>query len=350
MNCNFLSPFGCLTYTVQPAWPALPALCPARVRLFRVLLGQRPSLHNLLRPSLAFVRLLRRYYAAVRLPAAVHVGLIAHRFLPPSLRLCGCGRQQGLSVLVREVSMHAWGLRLRRACGALAFTRATVLPSGWPDTVGAPDFGYFGAHQLQGYPAYICPCPNASSAAFARAPSHGSGSGWFATPFLYDSFIHYFTPVYPDAIQATGLPHLLPLALTCVATVGVSRDAVPTAQSRFIMGMNESFMKLPNGEHAIVDIRKLLEYCLNSHHPRGRNKARVFASVGIREADAEELRTALLAAAVGAEAELGVANVYGQRFIVDFDLLRPGRGLRIRSTWIVRTGDNLPRLTSCYLL
>jgi hypothetical protein len=22
-----------------------------------------------------------------------------------------------------------------------------------------------------------------------------------ATPFLYDSFIHYFTPVYPDAIH-----------------------------------------------------------------------------------------------------------------------------------------------------
>src|SRR5665213_88902 len=32
----------------------------------------------------AFVRLLRRYYAAVRLPAAVHVGLIAQRFLPPA--------------------------------------------------------------------------------------------------------------------------------------------------------------------------------------------------------------------------------------------------------------------------
>ena len=24
--------------------------------------------------------------------------------------------------------------------------------------------------------------------------------------FLYDSFIHYFTPVYPDAIQANRLP------------------------------------------------------------------------------------------------------------------------------------------------
>src|SRR6266567_4784111 len=74
---------GCLTYTVQPAWPALPARCPVRVRLSRVLLGQRPSLHDLLRPSRAFVRPLRRYYATVRLPIAVHVGLIAHRFLPP---------------------------------------------------------------------------------------------------------------------------------------------------------------------------------------------------------------------------------------------------------------------------
>ena len=59
-------------------------------------------------------------------------------------------------------------------------------------------------------------------------------------------------------------------------------------------------------------IRELLECCLNPEHPRGRNKAREFASVGIREADAEELRTALLAAAAGADAEIGVANVYGQ--------------------------------------
>jgi hypothetical protein len=115
-------------------------------------------------------------------------------------------------------------------------------------------------------------------------------------------------------------------------------------------GYDEWFMKLPNGGHAIVEIRKLLEYCLDSQHPRGRNKARVFASVGIREADAEELRTALLAAAEGADAEIGVANVYGQRYIVDFDLVRRRRVVRIRSTWIVRIGDDLPRLTSCYVL
>jgi hypothetical protein len=83
-------------------------------------------------------------------------------------------------------------------------------------------------------------------------------------------------------------------------------------------------MKLPNGERAIVDIWKLRRYCLNTKHPRGRHKARVFASVGIRDADAEELRTALLMAASDSEARLGVSNPYGQRYIVDFDLERQG--------------------------
>ena len=109
-------------------------------------------------------------------------------------------------------------------------------------------------------------------------------------------------------------------------------------------------MKLPNGDHAIVDIRKLLEYCLNPQHPRGRNKARVFASVGIREADADELRAALLAVASGNDALLGVANVHGQRYTIDFDLFRQGRAVRVRGSWIVRIGDDLPRLTSCYVL
>ena len=109
-------------------------------------------------------------------------------------------------------------------------------------------------------------------------------------------------------------------------------------------------MKLPHGDRAIVDIRKLLEYCLNPQHPRGRNKARVFASVGIREADAEELRVALVAAAVGDGTQVGVANVHGQRYIIDFDLFREGRAVRIRSTWIVRAGEDLPRLTTCYVL
>ena len=95
-------------------------------------------------------------------------------------------------------------------------------------------------------------------------------------------------------------------------------------------------MRLPNGDRAIVDIRKLRNYCLNPHHLRGRNKARVFASVGIREPDAEILRSALLDAAVNADSQLGSQDEFGQRFFIDFDLTRHARTVSVRSAWIIR--------------
>ncbi len=109
-------------------------------------------------------------------------------------------------------------------------------------------------------------------------------------------------------------------------------------------------MKLPNGDRAIVDIAKLQGYCLNSHHPRGRNKARVFAAVGVRESDAEELRLSLLAAAGNADAQIGMLNSFGQRYIIDFEWRVQARRIGIRSTWIILAGQDLPRLTSCYVL
>ena len=109
-------------------------------------------------------------------------------------------------------------------------------------------------------------------------------------------------------------------------------------------------MKLPNGERAILDRRKLEEYCLNPHHPRGRNKARVFASVGIGQADSDVLREALLAAARNSEAVQAGLSAHAERYTVDFDLVLPVRTVKIRSTWIVRTGEDLPRLTSCFVL
>jgi hypothetical protein len=56
-------------------------------------------------------------------------------------------------------------------------------------------------------------------------------------------------------------------------------------------------MKLPNADHAVVEIEKLRDYCLSTTHPRGRHKARVFALVlGITADDVEELREAILSA------------------------------------------------------
>jgi hypothetical protein len=52
--------------------------------------------------------------------------------------------------------------------------------------------------QLNALPA--CAPVNASMVAL-RLATHDSGSGWFATPFPYDSFIHNSTPVYPGALR-----------------------------------------------------------------------------------------------------------------------------------------------------
>ena len=89
--------------------------------------------------------------------------------------------------------MHAWGLRLRRVLRMLAIAHPSVLPSAtWHDVRTLVAI----ISQLNTLPA--CAPVNASMAAL-RLAMHDSGSGWSAKPFLYDSFIHYSTPVYPGA-------------------------------------------------------------------------------------------------------------------------------------------------------
>lgn len=110
-------------------------------------------------------------------------------------------------------------------------------------------------------------------------------------------------------------------------------------------------MKLPNGENAVVDLEKLTGYCLNPEHPRGRYKARVFsAALGLTAEHAELLREALLQAAASQESTPTDFDSYGQRYLVDFTMQGPGGTARIRSSWIIRTGEDFPRLTSSYVM
>jgi hypothetical protein len=61
-------------------------------------------------------------------------------------------------------------------------------------------------------------------------------------------------------------------------------------------------MRLPNPEQAHVELSKLTEYVLNPSHPRGRNKARVFASaLKIGRAEAPVLRDWLLEIAINSD-------------------------------------------------
>ena len=109
-------------------------------------------------------------------------------------------------------------------------------------------------------------------------------------------------------------------------------------------------MPIPNAERAVVDIRKLRDYCLNPLHDEGKHKARLFAAVGIAATDAEELRDILLSAIKTHEAQFGRRDAYGQRYIVDFLLEWRGRQTLVRSGWIIEHGMDTPRLTTCYPL
>ncbi len=110
-------------------------------------------------------------------------------------------------------------------------------------------------------------------------------------------------------------------------------------------------MKLPNADRAVVDIAKLRDDCLNPDHLRGRHKARVFASaLGLTAAHAEDLRQELLRAASTAAATAADQDEYGQRYVVDFTMTGPSLGATVRSSWIVRAGEDFPRLTSRYVL
>ena len=109
-------------------------------------------------------------------------------------------------------------------------------------------------------------------------------------------------------------------------------------------------MKLPSAENAIIDPLKIQRYCLNSDHPVGKHKAKVFKSVlGFTARDSDTLETLIRQALSEQEAQLGVVDIYGQRYIVDFSVTTAQGDAVVRSTWIILAGETTPRLTSAYI-
>src|ERR1700678_4490048 len=102
-------------------------------------------------------------------------------------------------------------------------------------------------------------------------------------------------------------------------------------------------MKLPNGESAIVEMTKLTEYCLSPTHLRGKHKARVFESaLGITADDAPAVQAALKEAAEEKNAVRSASDLYGTRYIIDFELSRNERTAIVRSCWILRVNETSP--------
>src|SRR5216684_3650552 len=167
-----LSFLCCLPHTVQSLGHALPALCRVHVRLNDVLPRLYPSLPSLRRRLSSLVRLVHRYYGAVRLLQHVHVRRAACGLRGPAL-IIKPRRTGDLPVLVHVVSQRARVLRLRRTDNPLAMYVAAVLPSSYSKWSRHPD--------LRAFRSSIAPPTDASvyaSRDTSRCPQQDSRSGW----------------------------------------------------------------------------------------------------------------------------------------------------------------------------
>ena len=108
-------------------------------------------------------------------------------------------------------------------------------------------------------------------------------------------------------------------------------------------------MKLPNYALAYVPEAKITRYLLNEEHPVGVSKAQFFLRFGFTRETWQIFAAALVEHAAVNEIANTIVAEDGVRYAVEGIIRTPdGRNPYIRSTWIIETGSEIPRLTSAY--
>jgi hypothetical protein len=109
-------------------------------------------------------------------------------------------------------------------------------------------------------------------------------------------------------------------------------------------------MKLPNGDHAIVEDKKLLEYALSPDHPVGRGHAELFeALLSITRDNYGVLKSALLKAATELEATVGQFTAFGKKYEMRIPMVGPRGPKTVLAIWLIENGEDRPRLITCYV-
>lgn len=170
-----LQPCG-FPYAVQRLGHASPVLCPVRALLALVPLGPRPWLRRLRHRSPGFVRLLRSYYAGVRLLWIVHQRLRLLAF-PPRTRLLS------EHLADRESSRFPYK-KLLHMPGSVTTPKRLGARDIAPLRVAFRSVDSVGSREnilsrLNGWPMHS---PADASPTPSRMPTHGSGPTWIATP------------------------------------------------------------------------------------------------------------------------------------------------------------------------
>ena len=112
----------------------------------------------------------------------------------------------------------------------------------------------------------------------------------------------------------------------------------------------ERMVLLPNYQEAFIAIEKLRDYCLNPFHPIGKDKAVVFKSaLKFTSQDTYLLQEAIHRGLSKSEAIPGKKDQYGKRYIVDIKIRNLDKEAVVRTGWIIKKGEDFPRLTTCYV-
>jgi hypothetical protein len=70
----------------------------------------------------------------------------------------------------------------------------------------------------------------------------------------------------------------------------------------------------------------------------------------MRQADAADLRAYLLYAAAHEAASPLPSDAWGDRWQIDVTVSRQGRHAVVRTIWIVRSGEQIPRFVTCWVV
>ena len=108
-------------------------------------------------------------------------------------------------------------------------------------------------------------------------------------------------------------------------------------------------MKLPNGDNALIPMRKVRQYLLSDVHTVGRTKSRFFRGVGYQPEEPSVLAADLASIAGNEQVSEFAHTHHGAKYVVDGNVITPsGRDVRIRTVWIVEPSSDKPRLVTAY--
>lgn len=107
---------------------------------------------------------------------------------------------------------------------------------------------------------------------------------------------------------------------------------------------------LPQVGQAVFTPKKIFGYALNVDHPRGGNKARVFAAaLGFTADNGDLLISALREGVPRQPAKLLEQTTHGDLYRVDVPVTGPAGSAIVRTGWLVEPGADGPRLTSAFV-